>query len=81
MKTHPIKYIETFTNKNWKFQIKFWYLSYFFSKHRLWVLLELPQCNEYPQSMILSRNKENDVYPGKPLFYYIKVGFKEDRII
>ena len=32
--------------------------------------------NEYPQSMILSRNKENNVYPCKPQFYCIKVGFK-----
>ena len=34
--------------------------------------------NEYPQSMFLSRNKKNDVYmyPCKPLFYYIKIGFK-----
>ena len=33
--------------------------------------------NEYPQSMFLSRNKKNNVYPCKPQFYYIKVGFKE----
>ena len=26
--------------------------------------------------MILSRNKKNNVYPCKPQFYYIKVGFK-----
>ena len=32
--------------------------------------------NEYPQSMFLSRNKKNNVYPCKPQFYYIKVGFK-----
>ena len=32
--------------------------------------------NEYPQSMFLSRNKQNKVYPCKPQFYYIKVGFK-----
>ena len=40
--------------------------------------LEPPQrggSNEYPQSMFLSRNKKNNVYPGKPQFYYIKVGF------
>ena len=39
--------------------------------------LEPPQqggFNEYPQSMFLSRNKENNVYPCKPQFYYIKVG-------
>ena len=35
--------------------------------------------NEYPQSM--SRNKKNNVYPYKPQFYYIKVGFKGVKII
>ena len=37
--------------------------------------------NEYPQSMFLSRNKYNNVYPCKPLFYYIKVGFKGVKFI
>ena len=37
--------------------------------------------NEYPQSMFLSRNKKNNVYPCKPQFYNIKVGFTGDRII
>ena len=32
--------------------------------------------NEYPQSMFLSRNKKNNVYPCKPQLYYIKVRFK-----
>ena len=32
--------------------------------------------NEYPQSIFLSRNKKNNVYPCKPEFYYIKVRFK-----
>ena len=31
--------------------------------------------NEYPQSMFLDNNKKNNVYPCKPQFYYIKVGF------
>ena len=31
--------------------------------------------NEYPHSMLLCRNKKNNVYPCKPQFYYIKVGF------
>ena len=47
-------------------------------------LLELPQgrgSNEYPQSMFLSRNKKNNVYPHKPQFYYIQVGFKGVKII
>ena len=37
--------------------------------------------NEYPQSIFLSRNKKNNVYPCKPQFYYIKVGFKGVKII
>ena len=37
--------------------------------------------NEYPQSMFLSRNKKNNVYPCKPQFYCIKVGFKGVKII
>ena len=37
--------------------------------------------NEYSQSMFLSRNKKNNVYPCKPQFYYIKVGFKGFKII
>ena len=35
-------------------------------------LLEPPQrggSNEYPQSMVLSRNKKNNIYPCKPQFY------------
>ena len=46
--------------------------------------LELPHrggSNEYPQSMFLSRNTKNNVYPCKLQFYYIKVGFKGVRII
>ena len=43
--------------------------------------LERGGSNEYPQSMFLSRNKKNNVYPCKPQFYYIKVGFKGVKII
>ena len=32
--------------------------------------------NEYQQSMFLSRNKKINIYPCKPQFYYINVGFK-----
>ena len=31
--------------------------------------------------MFLSRNNKNNVYPCKPQFYYIKVGFKGVKII
>ena len=37
--------------------------------------------NEYSQSMFLSRDKKNNVYPCKPQFYYTKVGFKGVKII
>ena len=30
--------------------------------------------------MVLSRNKKNNVYPYKPKFYYIKVGFKGSKL-
>ena len=76
-KTRLFKYIENFISKKWKFSDKkFWYFSYFCSK-------QPPRggSNEYPQSMFLSRNKKNDVYPCKPQFYYIKVGFKRVNII
>ena len=45
MKTCLFKYIANSTTKNWKFSDKkFWYFSYFCSKHR-------GGSNEYPQSM------------------------------
>ena len=63
--------------KTENFQIMFF--SYFCSKHRLWVLVRTASARRLywvPQSMFLSRNKKNNVYPCKPQFYYIKVGFK-----
>ena len=72
-KTRLFKYIENFTSKNWKFwdkkksdifQISAQYIDCGHS-------LEPPQrggSNEYPQSMFLSRNKKNNMYPYKPQF-------------
>ena len=37
--------------------------------------------NEYPQSMLFSRNKKDNVYPCKPQCYDINVGFKGVIII
>ena len=37
--------------------------------------------NGNPQSMFLIRNKKNNVYPYKPQFYHIKVGFMGVEII
>ena len=36
--------------------------------------------NKYQQSMFLSGNKKNNVYPCKPQFHYIKVGFKGSKL-
>ena len=60
------------TKKKKRSDEKFWYSSYFCSKYRLW----RGDSDEYPQLMFLSRNKKNNVYPCKPQFYCIKVGFK-----
>ena len=71
--------------KNENFQIKILIFFHISAQNIDCVyLLEPPQwggSNEYPQSMFLSRNKKNNVYPCKPQFYYIKVGFKGVNII
>ena len=79
------KYTENFTTKNENFQIKKFDIFHI-SAQRLdcGYSFELPHrggSNEYPQSMLLSRNKKNNVYPCKPQFYCIKVGFKGVKII
>ena len=84
-KTRLFKYIENFTIKNWKFSDKNSDVFHISAQNiDCGYLLEPPQqgsSNEYPQSMFLSRNKKNNVYPCKPQFYYIKVGFKGVKII
>ena len=37
--------------------------------------------NEYPLSMFLAEKKKNNVYPCKPKFYCIKVGYKGVEIV
>ena len=85
-KTCLFKYIENFTTKKPKdFRQKFWYFFHISAqKVDYGYSLEPPHrggSNEYPQSMFLSSNKKNNVYPCKPQFYYIKVGFKGVKII
>ena len=84
MKTCLFKYNENFTAKNENFQKKKSNIFYISALNiDCGYSLELPQrgsSNEYPQSMFLSRNK-NNVYPCKHQFYYIKVGFKGVKII
>ena len=86
-KTRLFKYIENFTSQNWKISDKIlWYFFIIFLPKNIdcEYSLEPPRrggSNEYPQSMFLSKNKKNNVYPCKPQFYYIKVGFKGVKII
>ena len=85
-KTNLFKYTENFTTKKWKFSDKKFYFFLHISALNIHCgySLEPPRrggSNKYPQSMVLSRNKQNNVYPCKPQFYYIKVRFKEVKII
>ena len=84
-KTRLFKYIENFTTKNENFQIKK-SGNFIFLAHNIdcGFMLEPPRrggSNEYPQSMFFSRNKKINVYPCKPQFYCIKVGFKGVKTI
>ena len=83
-KTSLFKYTENFTTKkNWKFSDKNSDIFHYSAQNiDCGYSLEPPRqggSNEYPQSMFLIRNKKNkknNVYPYKPRFYYIKVGFE-----
>ena len=84
-KTRLFKYTENFTTRKWKFSDKN-VDNFHISVQNIdcGYSLEPPRrggSSEYPQSMLLSRNKKNNVYPCKPQFYYIKVGFKGVKII
>ena len=85
-KTCLFKYIDNFTTKKPEsFHIKNSDIFHISAQNiDCGYLLEPPRrggSNEYPQFMFLSRNKKNNVYPCKPKFYYIKVGFKGVNII
>ena len=84
-KTYLFKYTETLPPKNENFQIKNSDILHISAQNiDCGYSLEPPRrggSNEYPQFMFLSRNKKNNVYPCKPQFYYIKVGFKGVKII
>ena len=76
MKTGLNKYEENFTSKNLKFSDKNSDIFHISAQNiDCGDSLELPQwgsSNEYPQSMFLSRNKKNNLYPCKAQFYCIK---------
>ena len=79
-KTRLLKYIENFTSQNCKFSDKNSDIFHISDQNiDCGYSLEPPRrggSNENPQSMFSSKNKKNNVYPCKPQFYYIKVGFK-----
>ena len=79
------KYIDNFTTKNENFQMKNSDIFHISAQNIDCVYsLESPRrggSNEYLQSIFLSRNKKNNVYPYKPQFYYVKVGFKVNKIM
>ena len=83
-KTRLFKYTENFTTKNWNLSDKKSHILHISAQNiDCGYSIEPPRrggSNEYPQSMFLSRNKKNNVYPCKPQFYYIKVGFKGVKI-
>ena len=73
-------------SKNENFQIKNSDIFFYISAQNIdcGYSLEPPRrggSNDYPQSMFLSRNKKNNVYPCKPHFYYTKVEFKGVKTI
>ena len=84
-RTHLFKYIDSFPTKNWKFSDKSSDIFHISAQNIdcRYSLEPLQQggSNEHPQSMFLSRNKKNNVYPFKPQFYFIKVGFKGVKFI
>ena len=77
--TPLLKYIENFTTQNWKFSDKYSDIFHISAQNLERVYsIEPPrggETNENPQFMFLSKNKKTNVYPCKPKFYYIKVGF------
>ena len=84
-RTRLFKYIENFTTRKGTFQIKKSDLFHISAQNiDCGYSLEPPLwggSNEYPQSINLIRNMKNNVYPCKPKFFYIKVGFKGVKII
>ena len=85
-KTCLFKYIEYFTFKNWRISDKKNSDIFHVSAQNIDCGYSLEPSrrggsNEYSQSMFLSINKKNNVYPCKPQIYYTKVGFKGVKII
>ena len=79
-KTRLFKYIENFTSKTEKFQIKKSDIFHNITRNieSGYSLEPFGRCgsNEYPQSMFFSKIRKIMYTPVKNIFFYIKVGFK-----
>ena len=77
-KTRLFDYIENFTTKKGNFSIKKSDIFHIPAQNiDCGYSLKPPLrggSNQYPQSVFLSGNKKNNVYPCRPQFNYIKVG-------
>ena len=77
-KAYLFKYTENYHQKIENFQIKNFDIFHISAQNiDCGYSLEPPRrgcSNEYPQSMFLSRNKKNNVYPCKPQFSLYKSG-------
>ena len=76
-KTSLFKYTDTFTTKKWKFSDKNSDIFHITAQN-----IDCGYSLEPGEAVltsttiyVFSRNKKNNVYPCKPQFYYIKVGF------
>ena len=85
LRKHAYLNVENFTSKHWKFSDKNSNIFHISVQNiDCGYSLEPPRrggSNEYQQFMFLSKNKKNNVYPCKPQFSYIEVGFKGVKIM
>ena len=83
-KTCLFKYSESFTTKKWKFSDSHSDIFHMFAQNiDCWYSLDLPRrgsSNGYPQSMFLSKNKKNNVYPVNPSFTIKKWGLRGSKL-
>ena len=83
-KARLFKYIENFTSKNWKLNLKNVDTFQISAQNiNCGNSLEPPRrggSNEYQQFMFLTRNKKNNVYPCRSQFYYQKWGLKGSKL-
>ena len=85
-KTRLFKYIENFTTKKRKIFIQKNSDNFHYPAQNIdcGYSLDPPRgdgSNEYQQSTFLSKIGKNNVYPYKPQFCYMKVGFKGVKTI